>query len=366
MGSWILVITWSGPHLSSSPPPRHHFLTMRLRWTTLLSPLLALAGSSSSYSQTSWSNLGLLSSQASKRSVEDSHESFLADDMVTSASDNLPETDNSYDLADFKSPESRGEPHRRRKKYRTRRRKTRYEPPLVVPDNKLADNVLYERDSGYSPPSSSYEAPSYNSYEPPSYDSPSYSPPSYEAYGGRGGYSYRGFGSQPSSNSISKSDTLAANSNIYDYDYYDEDYENQEKEENFLLKALKYLRGDFSVPRNDDYSDYYYDDGYNKRRRRDTDGELEKEVNSVETVFPFLEEITQLGGIKRLNEIECQKKLFCEIAGRGLREEGNFVQNTLGSVVSHTPTFLANMAGLTDLFQVAKAGDCAEFQCTSY
>ena len=33
------------------------------------------------------------------------------------------------------------------------------------PDNKLADDVLYERDSGYSPPSSSYEAPSYNSYE---------------------------------------------------------------------------------------------------------------------------------------------------------------------------------------------------------
>ena len=71
--SWILVITWSGHHLSSSPPARHHLLTMRLRWTTLLSPLLALAGTSSSSSQTSWSNLGLLSSQASKRSVEDSH-----------------------------------------------------------------------------------------------------------------------------------------------------------------------------------------------------------------------------------------------------------------------------------------------------
>ena len=36
--------------------------------------------------------------------------------MVTSASDNLSHTDNSYDLADFKSPESRVEPHRRRKK----------------------------------------------------------------------------------------------------------------------------------------------------------------------------------------------------------------------------------------------------------
>ena len=45
-------------------------------------------------------------------------ESFLSDDMVTSASDSLSQTDNSYDLADFKSPdpESRVEPYRRRKK----------------------------------------------------------------------------------------------------------------------------------------------------------------------------------------------------------------------------------------------------------
>ena len=79
----------------------------------------------------------------------------------------------------------------------------------------------------------------------------------------RAGYSYRGFGSQPSSNSISKSDTLTANSNIYDYDYYDDDYEEQDKQdEHFLLKALNYLRGDFRLQRNDDYSDYYYDDGY--------------------------------------------------------------------------------------------------------
>merc|ERR1712037_320272 len=334
MGSWVLVITCSGHHLLWSSPAlvitsrhqlsssaRHNVVIMRLRWTTLLSPLLALAGTSSSSSQTSWSNLGLLSSQASKRSVEDSHESFLADDMVTSASDNLSETDNSYDLADFKSPESRVEPHRRRKKYRTRRRKNRYEPPLVVPspDNQLADNVLYERDSGYSPPSSSYEAPSYNSYEAPAYESPSYSP-SYEAYGG-GKDGFNDF-----------LNALAA----------------------FLPIGL-FLA---AIPPNLIV--------INSRRRRDTGGEFEADVNSVETVFPFLEEISQLGGMKRLNEIECQKKLFCEMAARGLSEQGNFVQNTLGSVVSHTPAFLANMAGLEDLFQVAKAGDCAEFQCTSY
>merc|ERR1711874_774310 len=92
----------------------------------------------------------------------------------------------SYDMADFKSPEARVEPYRRRKKFRLRRRKNRYEPPLVVPtqDQELSPNVLYERDSSYNAPSSSYEAPGYsNSYKPPSYESPSYSP-SYEAYGG--------------------------------------------------------------------------------------------------------------------------------------------------------------------------------------
>ena len=80
----------------------------------------------------------------------------------------------------------------------------------------------------------------------------------------RQGNSYRGFGSLPQSNSISKSDSLTANSNIYDYDYYDDDtYEKQDKhDENFLLKALKYLRGDYEMKRIDDYSDYYYDDGY--------------------------------------------------------------------------------------------------------
>ena len=63
-------LVWSSPQVITLS---HNLVIMRLRWTTLLSPLLALAGASSSSSQTSWSNLGLLSSQASKRSVEDSH-----------------------------------------------------------------------------------------------------------------------------------------------------------------------------------------------------------------------------------------------------------------------------------------------------
>ena len=133
----------------------------------------------------------------------------------------------------------------------------------------------------------SLQAPSY-------YDAPSYKP-GYEAYSGgqdfdrfaktffndnyrgnsndvlnissRTGYTYRGFGS---SNPVSKSDSLGLANTLYDYDYYD-DQENglhDGHEDNFLIKILKYLRGD-NVRRNDecygDYCDYYYDDGYKNK-----------------------------------------------------------------------------------------------------
>ena len=62
-------------------------------------------------------------------------------------------------------------------RYRTRRRKNRYEPkpydPLVVPSQDfnaaatIPDNQLYDRDSSYDPPSSSYNSPA-DSYSPPS------------------------------------------------------------------------------------------------------------------------------------------------------------------------------------------------------
>ena len=58
-------------------------------------------------------------------------------------------------------------------RYRRRRRKNRYEAPLVVGGGgALSDSKLYDRDSsysapaaGYNAPESSYEAPSYSSYE---------------------------------------------------------------------------------------------------------------------------------------------------------------------------------------------------------
>jgi len=296
MGSWVTI-------------------TMLVRTSALLSPLLALLASQ----PPTWSSLGLLSSQASKRSAEDSNESFMAEDTQTSASDDLSEIE-SYDMADFKSPEARVEPYRRRKKFRLRRRKNRYEPPLVVPtqDQELSPNVLYERDSSYNAPSSSYEAPGYsNSYKPPSYESPSYSP-SYEAYGG-GKDNFNDF-----------LNALAA----------------------FLPIGL-FLA---AIPPNLIV--------INSRRKRGA--EFEEDTNSVETVYPFLEELEELGGIQRLTELECQKKLFCELAARGLGDTGNYVQNAFGAAVRYTPIFLTRKVGLDFVFKAAKEGDCAEFKCTSY
>ena len=196
-------------------------------------------------------------------------------------------------------------------RYRTKKRKNRYDypPSQDFYEDKVYDDTYYDRDSSYSPPSSgykapsssydapsSYEAPAYEapSYEAPSYEAPSYDPPSYKpapsyeapAYSGgydldhdraeqnmsdanfwendqlisRGGYSYRGFGS----NSISKSDTV--NPNTYDYDYYDDSNllmkQHERHDETLLSKALRYIGGGL-LGRNDNcYDDYcdYYDD----------------------------------------------------------------------------------------------------------
>merc|ERR1711879_654157 len=222
-------------------------IMMGSRWAALAA-LLALAEA------TKWSNIGFMSSQdqapANKRNAEDGHELSL-DDMELSASetqyDAVPYTDLGLSSGEA---ESRVEPFRRRK-YRRRRRKNRYEN-LVVPgqdysEDTLSDNKLYDRDSSYKAPSanyaapeSSYEAPSYSSYEAPKYE-PNYTP-SYEGYsGGRAGYSYRGFGP---TNSVSKSDSLGLANNLYEYDYYGEnDDTHGQLEDNLLVKLIKYLGG---------------------------------------------------------------------------------------------------------------------------
>merc|ERR1712066_40793 len=295
----------------------HLTITMLLRSPTILSPLIAIMAARAG--PPTWSNLGLLSSQASKRSVEDSNESFLAKDLESSASDSLQDTD-SYDMADFKSPEARVEPYRRRKKFRLRRRKNRYEPPLVVPeDGELSPNVLYERDSSYNAPSSSYDAPGYsNSYEPPSYESPSYSP-SYEAYGG-GKDSFNDF-----------LNALAA----------------------FLPIGL-FLA---AIPPN------LIVINSTARRKREAEDSLLNSVDAVATEEdrPVLRRIAALGSA--MWKPECQAEIFCQMVKLGQLPEGNSVQRMFAATAIHAPDFATNLLGLGGTFQASREGDCTKFKC---
>merc|ERR1719367_2491435 len=177
--------------------------------TVLLVLGVRLEASDTSGPRHQWSSLGFMSSQASKRSAEDSNET-AGDDMDLSASDTQYDVLGYNDVSTSTNMESRVAPNRRRRKYRTRRRKNRYEPkpydPLVVPSQDfnaaatIPDNQLYDRDSSYDPPSSSYNSPA-DSYSPPSssyeapsyYDTPSYKPSGYEAYSGGGKDSFNDF-----------------------------------------------------------------------------------------------------------------------------------------------------------------------------
>merc|ERR1712107_608057 len=146
--------------------------------------LLFLLSGGAQCLQTPWSSLSLLG-QASKRSAG------LEETVVESKDDlDLAASETHYDAVlyndDNDKPESRGGPYRRRK-FRTRRRKNRYDP-LVIPSSDypgtLAEDKLYDRDSSYQAPADSYNSPS-SSYEAPSYNPPSYQAPSYQAdYGG--------------------------------------------------------------------------------------------------------------------------------------------------------------------------------------
>ena len=58
-------------------------------------------------------------------------------------------------------------------------------------------------------------------------------------------------------------------------------------------------------------------------------------------------------GFSRLYEADCQKELFCEMAEMGSNVEANTVQKLFGYAVSLTPNFLADMAGVREVFEVS-------------
>merc|ERR1739838_495379 len=296
-----------------------------------------------------WSALSFLSSQNNKRSADDAKENNLMEDYDMSASESKIEAEAL--IASEPDPESRMEPYRRRRnKYRTKKRKNRYEQKPSIPsqdfyEDKVYDDTYYDRDSSYQAPSSgykapsssydapsSYEAPAYEapapsyeapSYEAPSYEAPSYDPPSYKPAPTYEAPSYSGGGGGDSFNDFLNA--LAA----------------------FLPIGL-FLA---AIPPNLIV--------INSRRKRSTD---EKDYNSVETVYPFLEKINKIG-FEHLNDVNCQKELFCEMVVMGNSKEANFVQSSLAAMVQYTPTFVANTFGVKKVLQATEDKACHQFKC---
>merc|ERR1712123_445284 len=115
MGSWVLV-------------------RMGIRWQISVCVVIAVVGVIAEGDDDGrtygWSALSFLSSQNNKRSADDAKENNLMEDYDMSASESKIEAEPL--IASEPDPESRMEPYRRRRnKYRTKKRKNRYEQNQV-------------------------------------------------------------------------------------------------------------------------------------------------------------------------------------------------------------------------------------------
>merc|ERR1711892_1649812 len=274
MGSWVLV-------------------RMGIRWQISVCVVIAVVGVIAEGDDDGrtygWSALSFLSSQNNKRSADDAKENNLMEDYDMSASESKIEAEAL--IASEPDPDSRMEPYRRRRnKYRTKKRKNRYEQKPSIPsqdfyEDKVYDDTYYDRDSSYQAPSA-----------------------------GGGGDSFNDF-----------LNALAA----------------------FLPIGL-FLA---AIPPNLIV--------INSRRKRQAEDEM---YNTLESSYPFMEKINKIG-FSRLSEAGCQKELFCEMAEMGSNVEANTVQKMFAYTVSLTPSFLADMVGVKDVFEATREGRRRKFKC---
>merc|ERR1711892_310369 len=153
MGSWVLV-------------------RMGIRWQIFVCVVIAVVGVIAEGDDDGrtygWSALSFLSSQNNKRSADDAKENNLMEDYDMSASESKIEAEAL--IASEPDPESRMEPYRRRRnKYRTKKRKNRYEQKPSIPsqdfyEDKVYDDTYYDRDSSYQAPSSGGGGDSFNDF----------------------------------------------------------------------------------------------------------------------------------------------------------------------------------------------------------
>merc|ERR1712156_73394 len=237
--------------------------------------------------------------------------------------------------------------HFPKRQYRRRRRKNKLKkkkrPVLEYYDD--YDSEYYDRDdvlhgyfaskddgysapkapsSGYSAPSSGYEAPS-SEYGAPSYESaPSYNAPSY-------GGDDDGF-----------NDFLNALAAFLPIGLF--------------LAAIPPNLITISTKKKRSLTEGYGDQA-----------ELSNHVDTTTTTeyhYPFLERISEIGFSKMMSDVECQKRVFCEMSLKGMKDEdANTVQKAFNYFVLLMPKSFRKFYGTTDIFLNMKEGNCSVFQC---
>jgi len=104
-----------------------------------------------------------------------------------------------------------------------------------------------------------------------------------------------------------------------------------------------------------------------KRSLTNSSGE-DYSLNDVDTThteyrYPFLERITEIGFYKTMSDVECQKRLFCEMTSKGREEDANSVQDAMNYFVLLSPKSFSDYIGTTEVFRSIKEGNCSMFKC---
>ncbi|XP_059482788.1 uncharacterized protein LOC132200973 [Neocloeon triangulifer] len=79
--------------------------------------------------------------------------------------------------------------------------------------------------------------------------------------------------------------------------------------------------------------------------------------------FPVLDMIESRGGLRALEDADCEANLFCEIARLGREANANSVQRGFWSVVNDTPDALSELLGVKELFKAIRTDACQIYKC---
>jgi len=103
-----------------------------------------------------------------------------------------------------------------------------------------------------------------------------------------------------------------------------------------------------------------------KRSLTNSSGEAYS-LNDVDTTHSvsLLERITEIGFYKTMSDVECQKRLFCEMTSKskGRNEDATDMAEMMNYFVLLTPKSFSDYFGATEVFRSIKEGNCSKFKC---